>query len=287
MEGAPGFFESYFLWRDSLAAATIAAALCAFVGVYIVLRRTVFVSAALSQISGMGVATAFFLASVLGIDPHAVPWYIDPLSMAMAFAAAGAALFSLPLGRRRLASETTVGIGYLVASAAVILILNSPRVGQEAHEINDLLYGNAVAILPGTLGVVVATAVVVLGAHCLFYKDLVFVSFDAEMARTLGYRTWVWNLLLFESFAVAISVSTRAIGALPVFGMMILPAAAALLLGRRMWQVFALAVGFAVVGTAVGYYVSWHWLLPTGASMVVVTALFLAPGLVNLMWRGQ
>ena len=106
-----------------------------------------------------------------------------------------------------------------------------------------------------------------LAFHQVFRKDFVFVSFDGEMARTLGYRTWLWDLLLFETFAIASSVATRSIGALPVFGFMVLPPAAALLLGRRLWQVFALSVAFALVSTGVGYFVSWHWMLPTGASM--------------------
>ena len=68
---------------------------------------------------------------------------------------------------------------------------------------------------------------------------------------------------------------------------MILPAAAALLLGRRLWQAFALAVGIAVAGTVVGYWLSWRWELPTGATIVVTTALALVPGLVRLVWRGR
>ena len=66
------------------------------------------------------------------------------------------------------------------------------------------------------------------------WHNFVFVSFDGEMARTLGYRTWLWDLLLFETFALASSVATRSIGALPVFGFMVLPPAAALLLGKRL-----------------------------------------------------
>lgn len=281
----PGFWESFFLWREPLTVALLAAMMCAFVGIYIVLRKIVFVSAALSQVSGVGVATAFYLASLLGFEPHHAPWYIDPLLVALVFAAVGAALFSSHLERRRLAAETVVGIGYLVAAAAVILILNSPRVGQEVHEVNDLLYGNAVAVLPGELARVALTAAVVLLLHLVFMKDFLFVSFDVETARTLGYRTWIWNLVLFESFAVVISVSTRAIGALPVFGMMILPPAAALLLGRRMWQVFTLALIFAAFGTVVGYYLSWRWSMPTGACMVMAAGFGLLPGLLHLLRR--
>src|SRR5438477_7381287 len=104
MEGQPGFFEGYFLWRDALVVAALAAMLCAYLGVFIVLRRSVFVSAALSQMSGVGVAAAFWLAAELGYDPHATPVYLSPLVLASVFAAHGAALFSLHLARRRLAS---------------------------------------------------------------------------------------------------------------------------------------------------------------------------------------
>ncbi len=269
MDAAPSFLDSYFLWRDPLAVAAMAAVLCSFVGVYIVLRRIVFVSAALSQMSGVGVATAFWLASVAGVEPHRAPWYLHPLWLAFLFAAAGAAAFSLHLARRRIAAETVVGAGYLLAGAAMILVLNSPRVTQETHEVNDLLYGNAVAVPPEQLWIMAACTVAVLALHLLLYKDFVFVSFDGEMARTLGYRAWWWNFVLFETFALAISVSTRAVGALPVFGFMVLPAAAALLLSARLWQVFALAVIIALASAVGGYYASFRWSLPTGASMVV------------------
>ncbi len=285
MSDAPGFFESWQLWREPLLVAGLAALLCAYVGVYIVLRRVVFVSAALSQMSGVGVAAAFFITSVVGIEPHRAPWYLHPLWFAFGFAAVGAALFSLHLTRRRLAAETVVGLGYLIAGAAMILVLNSPRVLQEAHEVNDLLYGNAVAVPPEQIWIMLATTSGVLILHGALSKDFIFVSFDEEMARTLGYRSWIWNLILFETFALAVSVSTRAIGALPVFGFMVLPPAAALLLGRRLWQVFALSVAFALAATFFGYWASFTWSLPTGASMVCVAALFLVPGLAALVWR--
>ena len=286
MEPLPGFFESAFLWREPLMVAVLAAIVCAWVGVYIVMRRMVFVSAALSQVSGVGVATAFWLASVVGHDPHAPPLYANPVVLAALFAASAAALFATNLARRRLARETVVAISYLLAAASVIVILNSPHVSEEAHEVNDLLYGNAVAVPPGALALMAATAVGVLSFHLAFHKDLLFVSFDGEMARTLGYRTWLWDLLLFETFAITSSVATRSIGALPVFGMMVLPAAAALLLARRMWQVFALAVAIAVVATCVGFFLSWQASIPTGASIVVVAGVFLLPGLAQA-FRGR
>ena len=272
----PGFWESWFLWRDPLAVAIIAAALCSFVGVYIVLKRIVFVSAAMSQASGVGVAMAFMLCSIVGVDPHHAPLYLHPVPWAILLAAVVAQIFSGNLGNRRLSGESVIGIVYLVAAACVIMILNSPRVTQEAHEVNDLLYGNAVAVPPEQLYIMSAAAIVVAVVHGLFGKEFVFTAFDPEMARTLGLRTKLWSLVLFVTFAVAISVSTRAIGALPVFAFTVIPPAAALIIGSRMWSVFAISIVIGVVSAFIGYYVSFHWSLPTGASMVIVAAAFLA-----------
>ena len=282
-----GFWEAWALWREIVAVAIIAAGLCSFVGVFIVLRRVVFVSAALSQMSGVGVAMAFFLCSVLHVEPHDAPLWLHPLWYATAFAALGATLFSLNLGHRRLASEAVVGLGYLIAAAGVILILNSPRVTQEAHEVNDLLYGNAVVATQSQLWIMAGTAAVLGLVHALFGKEFRFVVFDPEMARTLGLRTPAWSLLLFLTFALAISVSTRAIGALPVFAFMVIPPSVGLLLGDRMWSVFAIAIGVGVVSAFTGYWASFHWSLPTGASMVVASAVFLIPGLIRLRLKGH
>jgi zinc transport system permease protein len=158
-------------------------------------------------------------------------------------------------------------------------------VTQEAHEVNDLLYGNAVAVPPEQLYIMSAAAIVVALVHGLFGKEFVFVAFDAEMARTLGLNTSFWSLLLFLTFAVAISVSTRAIGALPVFAFTVIPPAAALMVGSRMWSVFTISVVIGVLSAFIGYYVSFHWSLPTGASMVIVAASFLFLAVPWLFWK--
>ena len=271
----PGFWESWFLWRDPLAVAIIAAALCSFVGVYIVLKRIVFVSAAMSQASGVGVAMAFMLCSIVGVDPHHAPLYLHPVPWAILLAAVVAQIFSGNLGNRRLSGESVIGIAYLVAAGGVILILNSPHVTQEAHEVNDLLYGNAVTVSLSQLYIMASAAIVVAVVHGLFGKEFVFTAFDPEMASTLGLNTSWWSLLLFLTFALAISVSTRAIGALPVFAFTVIPPAAALLVASRMWSAFLIAIVIGVLSAFIGYWASWQWQLPTGAAMVLVTALFL------------
>jgi len=248
----------------------------------------VFVSAALSEISGVGVATAFYVGAVAGIDPHthrAIPLLLEPVWFSLVFACAAAALFSLRPGHRKLAPETIVGLGYIVASALVLAILNSPRIAQEAHAVGDILFGNAVTVPRAQIYALAAAGAAAVLAHVLFFKELLFVSYDPETAVVQGVRVFRYETLLNVIIAVVISVATRAVGALPVFAFTVIPAAAALMVTENIRATMPLAVIFGVVSAALGYYVSWIEQLPTGATMVVVASVFLLPGLARLARR--
>ena len=288
MTGFAEFWAGRELWREPLVAGMLASGLLSYLGVFVVLKRMVFVSAALSEISGVGVATAFFVGAVAGIDPHthgAVPIILEPVWFSLVFACAAAALFSLRPGHRKLAAETIVGLGYIVASALVLAILNSPRIAQEAHAVGDILFGNAVTVPRAQIYALAAAGAAAVLAHVLFFKELLFVSYDPETAVVQGVPLFRYETLLNVIVAVVISVATRAVGALPVFAFTVIPAAAALMVTENIRATMPLAVIFGVVSAALGYYVSWIEQLPTGATMVVVASVFLLPGLARLARR--
>jgi zinc transport system permease protein len=141
-----------------------------------------------------------------------------------------------------------------------------------------MVFGNAVAVPVLDLVVLAAVAALCAGAHALFAKELVFVSFDPETAAALGFDTRRWDALLFGTLGLAIPVAARALGALPVFAFLTIPAAAALLLARRLRVAFALAGAIGLVAAAGGYLVSWFWQIPTGATMVALAGLSVLPG---------
>ncbi len=275
-----GFFQAYFLWRDAMASAVIAAALCAYLGIFVVLRRMAFVSAALSQVSGLGVALSFFIGSFFGIDPHsdAVPWMISPVFLALLLSCAASMLLALPARARRTANpESLVALAYLAASASVVLVLASPRIVQEAHEVGELLFGSAVAVRQQNLLALAVTAVVVALTHGVFFKDFVFVSFDGETARSIGFPVGRVDAVLNLSIAVTVAMATRALGTLPVFAFLVLPAGAALLVAKRMWLAILVAVVLAIASAIFGYYLSFAYQLPTGPTMAALCALAWVP----------
>jgi len=272
MSGLGSFLAAREIWQSPLAASVLAGALLGFLGVYVVLRRTVFVSAALTQISTVGLVVGLFLEERLHVEAEHAH---HQLGMAMGFAVVGALLLGA-LRPRRLPAEATVGAAWVAASAAVVLGIS--KLVHASHDLGGMVFGNAVAVPDDELWMIGAVALLCAVLHLAFAKEIAFASFDPETATALGLRVRGWDAVLSLTVGLAIPASARALGALPVFALLTLPASAALLLGLRFRAVFALATLLGVLAAAGGYLVSWFAETPTGATMVLLAALALLPG---------
>jgi zinc transport system permease protein len=269
------FLEARDIWDTPLAASLVAGALLGALGVYVVLRRTVFVSAALTQLSTIGLVLTLLVEEHVHIETEHAG---EQLLVAMAFSVAGALLLGA-LRMRRLPTEAGIGAAWVVASSLVVLGVS--RLVHAAHDLGGMVFGNAVAVPALDLWVIVAVAAVALVVHAVFAKEILFSSFDAETAEALGMKVRRWDAVLFLTIGLAIPATARALGALPVFAFLTLPASAALLLGVRLRLAFLLAAAVGVFAAGAGYVMSWIWEIPTGATMVAVAAAFLVPGLLR------
>ncbi len=268
------FLAAREIWDVPLTASILAGALLGALGVYVVLRRTVFVSAALTQLSTVGLVLALLLEERIHVEAERSG---VQLAVAVVFSVAGALLLGA-FRSRRLPAEGAVGGVWVVASALVVLGLS--RLVHAAHDLGGMVFGNAVAVPHADLVALVAVAALCAVVHGLFAKELAFVSFDPETARALGMRVPRWDALLFLTIGLAIPVTARALGALPVFAFLTLPAAAALLARARFRAAFLAAGIVGVVAAGGGYVLSWLWELPTGATMVALAGVMVLPGAV-------
>lgn len=269
------FLSAREIWQIPLTASIVAGALLGALGVFVVLRRTVFVSAALTQLSTVGLVLALLIQE--GLHVHSEHATVQ-LVVAIAFSVAGALILG-GFRSRRLPAEAAVG-GVWVAASALVVLGVSRLLVHEAHDLGGMVFGNAVAVPLADLLVIGAVALLCAVAHGLFAKELAFVSFDAETARALGMNVSLWDGILFLTIGLAIPVTARALGALPVFAFLTLPAAAALLARARFRTAFAVAGIIGVVAAGGGYVLSWLWELPTGATMVALAGILLVPGAV-------
>ncbi|HYJ79448.1 MAG TPA: metal ABC transporter permease, partial [Longimicrobiaceae bacterium] len=121
--------------------------------------------------------------------------------------------------------------------------------------------------------VLLGVSVPVLLVHLVFYKEFLFVSFDRETARTLGYRVNRWNLLLYLTLGLVIAFAMQFAGVMLVFNFLVLPAVTGMLLARGMAGVFAWSVASALLAAVVGFTLSVPLDLPTGPAMIGVSGV--------------
>ena len=115
--------------------------------------------------------------------------------------------------------------------------------------------------------------------YVLLFKDFVFVSFDPTSAKASGFPVRMTNAILFLLIAVSIAICTRAVGAMPVFALTVLPPAAALQIHDRMLPAVITSAAFGAVAAAGGYFLSGLLNLSAGPLIVVVGCL-----LVGVTW---
>jgi len=269
------FFAAWELFRDPVLAALIAGATLGYLGVYIVLRRMVFVSAALSQAAGLGVAFAFYAEIVLG----ATGLFDEPLLWATIFTLLTTLVLAKPGRDRWLSRESVLGWVYLIGSAGALIV--GTRIQQEAHEISSILFGSAVLVTPADLHLLAAVSLVVMVVQLFAARGFRFASFDPDGAKVRGLPVALLDTVLFASIAVVVSFATRVLGALPIFAFSVLPAMAAILIAPSVPIALALATVFGAVSGGIGYVVSFRFSWPVGASqaatavmLVIVTAAF-------------
>ncbi|MDB4947901.1 MAG: hypothetical protein JWM27_550 [Gemmatimonadetes bacterium] len=267
--------DAILIFQDALYGALVIGLACSVLGVYVVMRRIVFVGAALAQLSSAGIALALWLSGMgwaAALSSH-------PIGFSLVVTLAGALFFGMGGARGRIPADATIGVTYAVAAAAGILLIAKASAG-EAHDI--FLQGNILGITRVDMLVLLAVAVPVMLVHLVFYKEFLFVSFDRETARTLGYRVDFWNLLLYLTLGLVIAVAMQFAGVMLVFNFLVLPAVTGMLVTRSMRGIFAVAIASALLAALIGFSLSVPFDLPTGPSIIVVSGAFAL-----LAWIGR
>lgn len=244
--------------QDALYVGVILAIVGGYLGVYVVLKRIVFVGAALAQVSAAGIAFALLVGWV-------------PLISALMFALAGSAFFAQPWGERRVSREAVIGAVFLTFSGMTVLLASRGAHGME--EVQHLLAGDILAIAPVDVWRIWVIGLLVLAVFVLLRKEFLLVAFDAETAQALGYRTRLWEFAFYLMLGGFIGEVIHLVGLVLIFGYLVLPALGAMSIARHMTQVVWIAMANALFATVIGLLVSIVFDLPTTATILVFMSL--------------
>ncbi len=256
-------FRYPFMIRG-LIAATSVGGLCAVVGSFVVLRGMAFMGDAIAHSILPGLAGGVLTAG--RGDRRALFWW----------ALGTAILVALGIGwiseRERVREDTAIGIVFAGMFALGIALISTVR--GFAVDLVHFLFGNVLGVSNADLVLIGAFGGAVLLLLLVFYKELVAVSFDPTLARTLRLPTSAYRYLLFVLVAVTVVVSLQTVGVGLMLAMLIVPASTAFLVARRLPQMMAIGALLGVLSGAIGLYLSFHWSVASGASIVLVAIAF-------------
>jgi zinc/manganese transport system permease protein len=236
-----------------------------WLGLQVLRRNVIFADLALAQLAALGGTVAV----AAGHAPN------TPASIAYSLAAAliGAGLLTASRGvAARLSQEAMIGIVYVVATAATVLVVD--RSPQGAEHVKRMLVGSILTVqwldvlklagLYGVIGVV----------HALTRRSLLRVATEHRVGPTL-----LWDFVFYGSFAVVVTSSVAHAGVLLVFCFLIIPAVIGSYVATAVS--LALAIGWVTgaLATLAGFAASVAWDLPTGPAMVVAFAVVLVSAL--------
>ncbi len=249
-----------FMIRGIVAAMAVGG-LCGIVGSFVVLRGMAFMGDAIAHSILPGLAGGVLVAG--RGDRRALFWW----------ALGTAILVALGMGwisqRGRVREDTAIGIVFAGMFALGIALISTVR--GFAVDLVHFLFGNVLGVATVDLILIGAFGGAVLLLVLLFYKELVVVSFDPTLARTLRLPTAAYRYLLFVLVAITVVVSLQTVGVGLMLAMLIVPASTAFLLVRRLPRMMAIGALLGILSGAIGLYLSFYWSVASGAAIVLVS----------------
>jgi ABC-type Mn2+/Zn2+ transport system permease subunit len=266
---------SFEFMQRALVASVIVSVVAAVVGSFVILKGMAFIGDALPHASFGGVAVAFVLGENLYIGGG--------------IAALITALLIGFISQRGLVKyDTAIGILFVAMFALGIAVVQT-----QDNYVGDLfsfVFGNVLAVSWNDVWLTAGIAALVLGLTALFYKELLFTSYDPLMAAASGLPVGPLQYGLLALLALTTVIALQTVGVVMVVALLVTPAATAQLLVRSLPAMMALGALIGAASSLIGLYVAWHADLSASASIVLTaTVMFalafaFAPGR-GLVWQ--
>lgn len=247
-----GFMQRAFL------AILMVGVLCSTLSFFVVLNGLSFMGAGLSHAILGGMAIGLLIG-------------INPLYMGAVFAVMLALLIGYISRTGKMREDTVIGIFFSTGMALGITLI-SMREGYYP-ELFSLLFGNVLAVTPADLLFLAAVMAAVLLFVFFFFKELLTISFDEELARANGLPATALYTGLLASLALTVVASVMVVGIVLASALLVIPAATGYRLSRNYRTMLPLSIAAGLLSGLAGLTFSYHYDIPSGASIVLFAAL--------------
>ncbi len=243
----------YEFFRNAFYAAFLMSVSCGLIGTYIVARRMVFISGGITHASFGGVGISYYFG-----------W--PPMAGAAVFALV-AALITENLTRKKLIrNDSLIAVMWSLGMAiGIIFIYLTPGY---SPNLMSFLFGSIITVTQLDLSLMLALTVTVTFIFILFYRVILFVSFDEQFARTRGIPVMLVNYMLIILVALTIVLSIRVAGIILVLSLLTIPQNTANLFTNSFGQILVWSVFIGFVGAIAGLITSYYLNIPSGATII-------------------
>ena len=247
-----------FMMRALICGAVVGG-LCAAIGVFVVQRGMSFIGDGLAHAAFGGIA----LGLLLDIETANATWVALPFTVAIDLG------IGWVLRTGRLHGDVATGVFFSVSFALGVLFIGLRPPERAVVNVESILFGSILAVGETDLWVVTGVAAAAALVLALTWSRLAYATFDPELAQLSGVPVAALDYMLLALTAVVIVVSVKTVGIVLVSSFIVIPAAAAGLLARRLLGMTAVAVGIGVGGSFVGLLGSYHLDVASGATIIL------------------
>ena len=244
-------------FRHALLAAAMVGALTGLVGVFVVLRRMSYI--------GHGMSHSVFGGAVVG--------YVAGFNFYLAAGVWGflsALLINQTTRRRQIGADADIGIVTTASFALGVALISRAR--SVTRNFDAALFGNLLGVSTGDILVIATTLCFTVIAVFFLYKQLLFLTFDSEVAPVYGVPTgWIdtaFSLIL----AATIIASIRIMGVTLIAASLVIPPVIARLLTDRFAVMLGLSTAIGALVATAGMFISYYVDVASGASIVLLSA---------------
>lgn len=258
-----GEILSFAFIQRAILAGSLIAAVCSILGVFLVLRRMSLIGDGLAHTTFGSVAVVL----LLGASPLYVTLAALPLVLISSLA-----ILKLT-SSKKIFGDAAIGVVSSIGIAAGIVLASLS--GGYNVDLFSYLFGNILTVNQTELLLSLVVFAIVAGSVIFFYQDLFAVTFDEELARSMGIKTNRINIILFLLTAVAAVLAMKVTGIMLVSAMLILPPLTALQLTVSFKATIAVSAVFSVLSVICGIIFSFMLNIPAGGTIVICNVLFL------------
>lgn len=238
---------------NALIASVLTAISCGIAGTYIVAKRMVFISGGITHSSFGGIGIAYFAG-------------LNPVGGAAVFAVLSGLGIEYFTKKGTLRNDSVIAMLWSLGMAiGIIFIYLTPGY---APNLMTYLFGSILTVNSSDLYFLALLSLILAAFFVVFYRPILYVSFDEEYARTQNMNSGFINYSLMVLISLTIVLNIKVAGIILLISLLTIPQNTANLFSKNFKTIIYLSILFAFIGAITGLIISWFLNIPSGATII-------------------